>query len=49
MLIISLFVLLDTAVQALYFRQNLARPSKPSTAGEAFLVWGGSTSVGMCE
>lgn len=37
----------DTAFQALYLSQKLARPSAPISDGEPFLVYGGSTSVGM--
>ncbi|KAL7410507.1 GroES-like protein [Mrakia frigida] len=35
-----------TAVQALYLRLNLARPSSPSTEGKIVLVSGGATAVG---
>jgi NADPH:quinone reductase-like Zn-dependent oxidoreductase len=35
-----------TAVQSLYIRLNLARPSAPSTEGKILLVWGGATAVG---
>lgn len=37
----------DTAFQALYLRHKLAQPDKPITTKEPFLIWGGSSSVGL--
>lgn len=38
----------DTAVHALYLQLELTLPWKPLSTPEPFLVYGGSTSVGLC-
>lgn len=38
----------ETAVQALYMRLNLNHPSNPSKEATPVLVWGGTSSVGLC-
>lgn len=37
-----------TAFQALYARLGLSRPDRPTKEATPFLVWGGSSSVGLC-
>jgi hypothetical protein len=38
-----------TAVQALYLRHKFNEPNNPSKENIPVLVWGGTSSVGLCE